>query len=263
MSEFGSVLAVLPRMQLDFKPRPQDKQANARMDEDRISAEKVVGHRLKLDRILRWARACGHCGRLGTSVNLFCRECTIDLCSIANRGETLHQPGYPFRVSALWTWNDENTFLVKNMVHAFKRGFAAEFARSAAETLAFERDLYSDARPIFVFPGARRRDHAWLLAWSLARIWREARVIALERESDPAVNQKELSLSERTRIRFRSPEEEKISCLRADGSTFIVVDDVITSGSTAMAAYIALGEPSAYEVWTLACRPKLAGKSRF
>jgi predicted amidophosphoribosyltransferase len=46
-------------------------------------------------------------------------------------------------------------------------------------------------------------------------------------------------------------------------SPFAFVDDVITSGSTAMAAYLALGDPDYFEAWTLVCRPKLAGKSRF
>ena len=42
----------------------------------------------------------------------------------------------------------------------------------------------------------------------------------------------------------------------------IFADDVITTGATALAAYMALGDPPSFEVWTLACRPKLARPAR-
>jgi len=94
--------------------------------------------------------------------------------------------------------------------------------------------------------------------------------------SQSAASQKALSAGERRQRRFVLRKDFHAEAIRHEHEqderagpsiecyaqkTVVFVDDVITTGSTAMAAYIALGDPENFEVWTLAHRPKLAGST--
>lgn len=61
---------------------------------------------------------------------------------------------------------------------------------------------------------------------------------------------------ERSERRFllKDPRTNQNACR----GPFLFADDVITTGSTAIAAYMALGDPSDFEVWTMVNRPRLA-----
>jgi predicted amidophosphoribosyltransferase len=73
-------------------------------------------------------------------------------------------------------------------------------------------------------------------------------------------SQKSQDLAERAECRFqlRVDRQTVQDLLASSPGPIVFVDDVITSGATAMAAYMALEDPSRFEVWTLANRPKLA-----
>jgi predicted amidophosphoribosyltransferase len=57
--------------------------------------------------------------------------------------------------------------------------------------------------------------------------------------------------------------EERAAEILTGCRTIVLVDDVMTSGATALAAYMALGDPQLFEVWTIANRPKLATMKAF
>ncbi len=219
-----------------------------------------------LDQFFRWLRACAVCRTIRPPIDLLCGHCRGRLLAVANRGNELRREGYPFPVYSLWTWDNENDALLKPVLHSFKGGFAFSFAALAAEVLVNERSPNLLRRPIFLFPRSARvgaREHAWLLARLFASFWPDRALIcgliASQREGG---GQKTKTLFDRSRHRFIPLDREKISWLSDEAVTWIFVDDVITSGATALAAFMAAGEPPSFEVWTLASRPKLAGKSR-
>ena len=225
--------------------------------------EKILRFRRRLSRVLKWFRSCAACGSFRPPIDLLCESCSHDLERVQNRGGSVFQPGYPFPVYALFTWDERTEPLVKPLLYAFKGGRNVEWGYRLAASLLYARGQYVSQAPIFVYPPASGGgcDHAWLLAQALAKAWQEpnAPVISLER-SDRGGKQKRRTLSERATLRFHAPGKASFSDSAAPR---VFVDDVITSGATAMAAYMALGDPPGFEVWALASRPKLAGAKGF
>lgn len=167
------------------------------------------------------------------------------------------QPGYSFPVYSLITWTRENDPLVRPFIYGLKQGLQLAAYEKLSQLLTHERNLKPDRlKPFFLHPPARagKPDHATLLATLLGFQWQSS-VSELESE-DAGTSQKQLNREERASKRF----EELIGPARYEDPSIprVFVDDVITTGATAVAAYMALGRPSAFEVWTLVCRPKLA-----
>jgi predicted amidophosphoribosyltransferase len=217
--------------------------------------------RKKLDSILRWLRSCACCQSFLPPIDLVCKECEARVS--LNRDRVLRS-GYPFPVYSLFEWSEESAALIKPLIYGMKGGYAYRSAHLLTSELIFKLSATRQGihTPRFVYPGSsshrKRHDHAWLLAHLLAEQWRVEAPLRLEFESKAEGNQKLRSQEERSKRRFQLP--EGLSPLRTN-ERWVFVDDVITSGSTAMAAFMALGDPEEFEVWALACRPKLAGIS--
>lgn len=241
----------------------------------------VFARREALDRIWRFFRSCASCGFPAwpvphsslTTISLFCTHCEEALASIQNRGEKLQQAGYPFEVSALFCWTPLTDPLVRPLLYALKGGWQVAAMREFARRLSFENSSKTKGqRLLFVHPPARagrsRFDHAALLAHCLAhewngRVWqglvRPHSRLSLFQHLRVAIQsrdgQKHQTRRERAQLRF----EGTMGCPLEEFDRIIFVDDVITTGATAMAAYMALGDPESFEVWALAARPQLAG----
>lgn len=185
------------------------------------------------------------------------------LHSQQNRGANLRQSGYPFPVYSLFTWTNSNDRLIRPLSYGFKRGLAFRAAQALALNLLHEVSCHRQlSSPWLVHPGGAQRDHSWLLAQVLVRLLGpvEAQsVVGLRKEESVEGGPQKLKSASARRSR-RFVYEEKFSGRRL---SWVFVDDVITTGSTAQAAYEALGEPESFEVWALICRPKLAGKPSF
>ena len=113
--------------------------------------------------------------------------------------------------------------------------------------------------PVAIVSAPSRRgfqlDHSGQLAQALSEIsgWPHLKILVAEPDASPS--QKSRSAQQRRQRRFK--------CNRADigdYDTFIFVDDVVTTGSTAQAAWHALGSPKGFEVWCLAYQPRLAAQ---
>ncbi len=99
-------------------------------------------------------------------------------------------------------------------------------------------------------PRKKKEDHAYwwaqaLSSWSLASV-----VDCLEFDGNQK-SQKLKSLKERQERKFVRRDEYDF-----ENAKVIFVDDTITSGGTAQAAFEALNYPDDFEVWTLVSRPQ-------
>lgn len=170
----------------------------------------------------------------------------------------LAQAGYNFPVYSLFTWTPETDAALRPLVHSLKRGWAPSAVDRLAEWFCFERSRLGpmSANCVVPAPGSSF-DHA--KAWGEALGTRLQRPIVdvLQKAPKQVRLQRSRSATERAELRFQLKTPGKTG-QNAYGGPHLFVDDVITTGSTAMAAYMALGDPKGFEVWTMVNRPRLA-----
>lgn len=227
----------------------------------------LLNQRRRSDRVLRWFRCCAVCSSSLPPIDLLCGICWQKFEELRNRGEWLSQPGYPFAVYSLLTWTDENDAFVRPFIYGLKRGWQVGAFEKLTQLLAFERNWGREKpAPVLVHPASSdgRIDHSRILGALLGEAWsREAHSLDWDEDTLRAnrISQKRLNASARTERRF----EEVVGEARSfePRASRVFVDDVITSGATALAAHLALGRPEGFEVWALVSRPKLATSRGF
>lgn len=216
----------------------------------------------------RALRSCVNCGQYSFCIPdtahirllpQLCEDCysLIEIYALSREVS-----GYEFKVFSLFSWDQLSDNLLRNLLLGLKGGGPREIYSGLVDRLCLNR-LNSASEKEYknfqVVPAAPRRenfyDHAHALAKGVATTLNAKFCPVLIRNSK--IQQKLLSESER-----RSANVIKNSMkLKCDQSInceepVIFVDDIITTGTTALAAFEALGRPKRFEVWVIAHRPR-------
>jgi predicted amidophosphoribosyltransferase len=193
---------------------------------------------------LRWLKSCASCGSYQAPIDGFCRNC---MSALLLQTSNLHLTSMSsFSCLSLFKWNDQNE-KAGLLVKALKgRNSRMAYAKLAID---FMGRLGKPVKPnsLLVVPPSKRgdSDHAHAFALGIATLTGQTVVSPF---ISSQVDQKKLSKSERILLKYKVK-----SPVRSEA--FIFVDDLLTTGSTARAAWNALGRPKHFSAWTLACRP--------
>ncbi len=237
---------------------------------ERRRADKVFRFRRSIDFVYLALRSCAVCTSFLPPVDLLCESCWIEFGRLMNRGAALKQENTVFPTYSLLTWTPQNQHFVKPLIYGFKGGRTVRAAAKLAtlflsERFLFEQSLAHKKGSEFVVPAASDQfDHSWLWARQIADLLLSQEWPLLKDKEQGSGRQKQLRQGERGRRRSLVKEHfAKHAELAKVAKRIVFADDVITSGSTAMAAFMALGDPDHFEVWTIVARPRLAAKSSF
>jgi hypothetical protein len=170
--------------------------------------------------------------------------------------------GYGLSVLSLYTWSTPLHLLNQRVAYSLKGSGPEEIYFDAAISLGGLRLSLGAPllNPVFI-PSPRSgrlfaRDHAENFCKALATVMGGQEVHALKRRSQSVHRRKTRAERElAAESRFELKNEKNMQNLQHHQGTIIFVDDLITTGSTARAAWLLLGRPQQFEVWTLLNKP--------
>lgn len=202
-----------------------------------------------------YLRSCPNCSLTVFPVYGFCTQCLKRVYLRTSPQNLVSEKG--FSVRSLYTWvpgqSDELSFFFKVLKEPHSEKVFPDLAQIFLR--AFASDLPEGQYLIVPAPPREEGvcDHAHFWARSLAEGTQGHCAPLLQRRSLFAQKSQTRSMRKNVRLSLHRPAWESLNrCFRFDRVIF--VDDVYTTGSTAMAAYKALDFPDKFEVWTIARR---------
>ena len=206
---------------------------------------------------------CLHCGSLQCQKPPLCTQCSQQL--VRYEGAPLHQYDEGlFQAYSQYEWSPGQSDIFSSMVLSLKGKYSRRYwARLAAEFVQKRLSLEMQNRPIKIVPApssSGKKDHAFWWGETLARELKADFVPCLQKATKRS--QRGQSRQQRSKLRISVDEKYSDQIDSSSEALWVFVDDILTTGATAHAAYEALGSPPHFEVWVLGYRSLSCGVSR-
>lgn len=205
-----------------------------------------------LEWMISYLRNCKHCG-LGffhnqmNPIDFFCKKCWAVLEKEKARENFKIYKSPEILVKPLFLWKKKES-IVGSMIHGLKGGTPEDVIKKISLEIAFRESRRKDI-VIAPVPSSKvgEKDHAYQIANILSQelnveLWNGLKWGAKKS------NQKFLKKFER----FENSMIKIANLPR--GKQLVLIDDLVTTGATASAAFKAIKSLNQIEVWALACR---------
>ena len=203
-----------------------------------------------------WLRGCSVCRQTLPFTNWLCSACSKKLQNFYLSPQDIVRAEKDLTHFRLLDWNEENDFFVRLFVSSLKSGGPKFIFKRIMQDFLFRiRQNYVLPEDMTIIPcppssGRGSKDHAFRLAHSLSSLTGfkllQPFTVPLPRNQ----NQKRKTRQERSRVHFSLKEN-------IDTEKVIFMDDILTTGATARAAFQALNKPKNFLIFTIAYRSPL------
>jgi predicted amidophosphoribosyltransferase len=204
---------------------------------------------------------CPICSGLPLRGAVFCRYCSEPLDIELRRGSELMPPQQNnLTIKPLFLWDQMSSPILRSLIYALKGGqFPGVYLWLAKQFCnRYQFGLTAGKAQVLVPVPGRKNDHAATWCWAVSQTLRGCTYrIGQVASSRPA--QKRFGRLDRSKVRHQ-PRQNQIRGKRRLFTAYnaAVCDDVVTTGSTALATANLVDIHHRNEVWCIAYRPKLS-----
>lgn len=215
-----------------------------------------------LNLIRKNSACCLNCGSFSSGVGCLCQQCEMALTSWqypkkANKAQ--------LEVVTLYEWDPGRSDLLSKLILWLKGSYQKKAWAYYAHMMSRRYGgLIPEGVKIYVVPAPARKksekDHAYLWAEALSEALGATLVACLRKTGN--YSQRGADRGTRAMIEMEVIENSTDAVGLMSQSFWIFADDIVTTGSTARSAHIAMGCPKNFQVWALAQRSLSCGASK-
>lgn len=214
-----------------------------------------------MEKLWSYIRICHVCKKYEfQSTSLLCESCKTKLFKQSDLSQKELCLDLGFTVYSWCHWTEDNDSLLRPTIYALKGGYL----KQAIYELCTEASLHVSEvfknKPILLPAPSKhkhQKDHAYIIAESLAEIFDLKIINAFERVNENTL-QKIKSKKQRKQSNLKLNSQLTISdkkILFTPDSSFIFIDDLITTGSTAKHAFNIIKKHYRFSAFSLFYRP--------